>query len=73
MTLSKKHYQQIAKIIRANTHTKSFNNSPLKTEISTWLVEDLNRYFESLNPNFKPDNFRKACGEEYVLEDKVSL
>jgi hypothetical protein len=73
MTLSKKHYVQIAKIIKANTKTVSFNNSPLKTEISTWLVEDLNRYFEYLNPNFKADNFRKACGEEYTLEDTINI
>ena len=71
MTLSKKHFEQIAKIIKANTNSYSFNNSPLRAEISTWLVEDLNSYFKSLNPNFKADTFRKACGEEYTLENTV--
>lgn len=70
MALSKKHFEVIAKIIRVNTHSRGFNGSPLRTEISTWLVEDLNSYFKSLNPNFKADNFRRACGEEYILEDK---
>lgn len=68
--LTKKHFEQIARIIRANTYTRGYENTPLRTEICTWLVEDLNSYFKSVNPNFKADNFRKACGEEYILEDK---
>jgi len=68
--LTKKHFAQIARIIRANTYTFGYENTPLRTEITTWLVEDLNSYFKSINPSFNADNFRKACGEEYILEDK---
>lgn len=68
--LTKKHFTQIARIIKANTHTRGYENTPLRTEIATWLVEDLNSYFKSVNPSFNADTFRKACGEEYILEDK---
>jgi hypothetical protein len=47
--LTKKNYEEIARIIRVNLPEYKF-------------IEDLIRYFKRDNPNFDEINFKKACG-----------
>ena len=60
--LTKKHFENIASIIRTNTHTSSFPKDEMKTYISTWVVQELIYYFKEQNQNFNENKFKKVCG-----------
>jgi len=60
--LTKKHFENIASIIRVNTHTSSFPKDEMKTYISTWVVQELIYYFKEQNQNFDENKFKKVCG-----------
>tara|TARA_R100000773_G_C4127405_1_gene59878 strand:+ start:102 stop:266 length:165 start_codon:yes stop_codon:yes gene_type:complete len=53
--MTKKHYIQIARIIKSYT-----NNNVKKIPVKT-LVYDLNKYFKQDNPNFDEKRFSEAC------------
>jgi hypothetical protein len=58
MTLSRKHYQAIADIIR----TRGTSNENQVENIKSDLAE----YFQEDNPRFDKERFWKACEEEHV-------
>lgn len=53
--MSKKHYIQIARII------KSYTNNDIKKIPYQTLVYDLSKYFKQDNPRFNEKRFSEAC------------
>ncbi len=57
--MTKKHFKEIADIIRVNTHTAQ--KPGMQTYISTWVVEELVSYFSKVNPSFNSEKFRHVA------------
>ena len=57
MTLSKKHFEEIAKIINNNV----YGNECLHLNNKKNVVKDFCRYFETQNKNFNSFRFYNAC------------
>ena len=62
MTLSKKHFEEIAKIISNN----SFGNDCLHLDNKRNVVNDFCKYFKTQNKNFNSFRFYNAC---FINED----
>ena len=62
MTLSKKHFEEIAKIINNN----SFGNESLHLDNKRNVVNDFCKYFKTQNKNFNSFRFYNAC---FINED----
>ena len=64
MALSKKHYEAIAKAIKAQRGADTMHCNPAEYGelILDRLAEDLGAYMERDNPAFQYARFVKACG-----------
>ena len=70
MTLSKKHFEEIAKIISNN----SFGNDCLHLDNKRNVVNDFCKYFKTQNKNFNSFRFYNACFKTYKpLSDKQEI
>jgi hypothetical protein len=54
--LSKKHYETIAKIMKAQRTAVT-----VREQVRCVIIEDLSTYFKQDNPSFKRDTFLEAC------------
>ena len=74
MTLSKKHYIAIAKIVNDwitfYEHPDRIQNYRDALTSARILAKDLSDYFEKDNPNFDSKRFLNACGIQLSNEDK---
>ena len=68
--MTKKHFKEIADIIRVNTHTAQ--KPGMQTYISTWVVEELISYFSKVNPSFNSEKFRYVANFNKPKNEEVA-
>lgn len=59
MTMSKKNYEEIAKIINKNTYVQSLDGYQHLSKEE--IIQELCDYFKIDNPNFNASKFKEAC------------
>ena len=66
MSMSKKHFEEIASIIKKNNYDQ-------ETLALDDVVIDLCNFFLKDNPNFNPNRFIVACGITFEDEDNEGI
>jgi hypothetical protein len=66
MTITKKHFEEIAKIINHNYDREDCS-------ISTYLISDLAIYFTRINKRFQGSKFAEACCKKTVVEKQAQI